>query len=125
MMGTTILYVDDSTTLQMSIKMMLSMNGFTVETAGDGIQAMAKLKSGLKPDMVITDINMPNMGGMELIKSIRGLPGFRFVPIVTLTTETQAEKREEGKRLGATGWMQKPISANDLIAVIKKLVPGA
>jgi DNA-binding NarL/FixJ family response regulator len=63
--------------------------------------------------------------GAELIKCIRGLPGFRFTPLVTLTTESQAEKRDEGKRLGATGWIVKSIAATDLIAVIKKLVPGA
>lgn len=63
------------------------------------------MKAGLKPDLIITDINMPNMGGLELIKNIKALPGFRFVPILTLTTESDSKKRDEGKKLGATGWL--------------------
>jgi two-component system chemotaxis response regulator CheY len=78
----------------------------------------------LKPDLIITDINMPNMGGLELIKNVKALPGFRFVPILTLTTESDASKRDEGKRLGATGWLVKPISGGDLLKVIKQVLPG-
>jgi two-component system chemotaxis response regulator CheY len=65
------------------------------------------------------------MGGMELIKNLRALPAFRFVPILTLTTESEASKRDEGKRAGATGWLVKPVSGNDLVAVIRKVLPGA
>jgi two-component system chemotaxis response regulator CheY len=83
------------------------------------------LKSGFKPNLILTDINMPVMGGMELIRNVRVLPGLRFVPILTLTTESEAGKREEGKRAGATGWLVKPVSGNDLIAVIRKVLPGA
>jgi two-component system chemotaxis response regulator CheY len=68
---------------------------------------------------------MPVMGGMELIKNVRALPGLRFVPILTLTTESDAAKRDEGKRAGATGWVVKPVSGNDLMAVIRKVLPGA
>lgn len=124
-MSKTILIVDDSPTMTMSVKSSLKMSGFVVETAGDGVQALNKLKAGLKPDLIITDINMPNMGGLELIKSIKALPAFRFVPILTLTTESDATKRNEGKRLGATGWLVKPISGPDLIKVVKQVVPGA
>lgn len=124
-MSKTILIVDDSATMIMSVKSNLEMNGFKVETANDGVQALHKLKSGIKPDLIITDINMPNMGGLELIKSIRALPGFRFTPILTLTTETQSEKRDEGKKAGATGWLVKPINGADLIKVIKQVLPGA
>jgi two-component system chemotaxis response regulator CheY len=123
--GKTILLVDDSLTMIMSVKSTLEMNGFTVETANDGIQALGKLKGGIKPDLIITDVNMPNMDGMELIKNVRSMPGFRFTPILTLTTESQAAKREEGKNLGATGWLVKPISGPDLVKVIKQVVPGA
>ena len=84
-----------------------------------------KLKAGLKPDLIITDINMPNMGGLELIKNVRALPGFRFTPILTLTTESQAAKRDEGKKLGATGWLVKPVAGPDLVKVIKQVLPGA
>ena len=124
-MAKTILIVDDSATMLMSVKATLEMNGFNVETAGDGLLALGKLQGGLKPDLIITDVNMPNMGGLELIQKVRGLPGFRFVPILTLTTESQAAKRDEGKRLGATGWLVKPIAGPDLIKVIKQVVPGA
>lgn len=124
-MAKIILIVDDSATMLMSVKSNLEMNGFKVETASDGVQALNKLKSGTKPDLIITDINMPNMGGLELIQNVRALPGFRFVPILTLTTESQAAKRDEGKKLGATGWLVKPIDGADLIKVIKQVVPGA
>ena len=124
-MPKTIFIVDDSATMLMSVKANLEMNGFTVETAGDGVQALSKLKAGIKPDLILTDINMPNMGGIELIQNVRALPGFRFVPILTLTTESQAAKRDEGKKAGATGWLVKPMNGADLIAVIKKVVPGA
>ena len=124
-MAITILVVDDSATMLLSLKTNLSMNGFQVETAGNGQAALDKLKLGLKPNLILTDINMPVMGGMELIGKVRAMPAFRFVPILTLTTESEAGKRDEGKRLGATGWIVKPVSGNDLIAVIKKVLPGA
>lgn len=124
-MAKTILVVDDSATMVMSVRNNLEINGFTVESAGDGVQAVAKLKGGCKPDLIITDINMPNMGGMELIKTVRGMPGFRFVPILTLTTESQQDMRTEGKKLGATGWLAKPVGGADLVKVIKQVLPGA
>jgi two-component system chemotaxis response regulator CheY len=123
-MAKRILIVDDSPTMTMSVKSSLQMNGFEVKTAADGVQALTLLKGGLKPDLIITDINMPNMGGLELIKNVKALPGFRFVPILTLTTESDSSKRDEGKRLGATGWLVKPISGGDLIKVIKQVLPG-
>ena len=124
-MSKTILIVDDSATMVLSVKSTLEMNGFTVETAGDGVQALAKLKSGLKPNLIITDVNMPNMDGLELIRNVKTLPGFRFTPILTLTTESQAVKRDQAKQLGATGWLVKPVSGPDLIKVIKQVLPGA
>lgn len=124
-MAKNILIVDDSATMLMSVKSTLEMNGFKVETAKDGVQAIDKLKTGVKPDLIITDINMPNMGGLDLIKNVRTLPGFRFTPILTLTTESQAAKRDEAKKLGATGWLVKPVSGPDLVKVIKQVLPGA
>lgn len=115
-MSKTILVVDDSATMVMSLKASLEMAGFKVETAGDGVQALTKLKSGVKPDLIITDINMPNMGGMDFIRNARALPGLRFTPILALTTESQQTKRDEAKKLGATGW---------LVKVIKQVLPGA
>jgi two-component system chemotaxis response regulator CheY len=124
-MAKTVLYVDDSTTMVMSVKSTLEMNGFKVETAGDGVIALDKIKKGLKPDLIITDINMPNMGGLDLIKNVKAMPGFRFTPILTLTTEGRSDRRDEGKKLGATGWLIKPVSGPDLIKVIKQVLPGA
>jgi two-component system chemotaxis response regulator CheY len=124
-MAKTIFLVDDSATMLMSVRNNLEIAGFKVETAEDGVKALAKLKAGLKPDLIITDINMPNMGGLELIKNVKALPGFRFTPILTLTTESEASKRDEGKKLGATGWLVKPMGGADLIKVIKQVLPGA
>ncbi len=124
-MAKNILIVDDSVTMILSVKSNLEMHGFKVDTAADGMQALNKLKSGVKPDLVITDINMPNMGGLELIQNIRALPSFRFTPILTLTTESQSSKRDEGKKLGATGWIVKPVDGANLIKIIKQVLPGA
>jgi two-component system chemotaxis response regulator CheY len=120
---TTIFLVDDSATILMSLKATLEMAGFKVETAGDGEQALAKIKSGFKPDLIVTDINMPKMDGVELIRQVRKL--LRFTPILTLTTESQQAKRDEAKKLGASGWMVKPVSGTDLVKVIRQVLPGA
>ena len=124
-MAKTILVVDDSITMVMSLKTTLSLNGFQPETAGNGREALDKLQAGLKPDLILTDINMPVMDGMELIRSVRSMPGLKFIPILTLTTESDAAKRSAGKIAGATGWLVKPVSGNDLVAVMKKVLPGA
>lgn len=124
-MAKKILIVDDSATMTMSLKSGLEMSGFSVTTATDGIKALAALKEGAKPDIIITDINMPNMGGLEFIKNVKAMPGFRFVPILTLTTDGDAAKRDEGKRLGATGWLIKPIKGPELVQVIRQVLPGA
>ena len=119
----TVFLVDDSATMLMSLKSSLQISGFTVETATDGSKALDKLKTGFKPDLIITDINMPNMDGLELIRNARQL--LRFTPILALTTESQQGKRDEAKKLGATGWLVKPVGGADLVKVIKQVVPGA
>ena len=124
-MAKTILVVDDSATMLMSLKNGLEIGGFSVITAADGVLALEKLQTGPKPDLIITDINMPNMGGIEFIGNARKLPGFRFIPILALTTESQQAKRDEAKKLGATGWLVKPVGGTDLIKIIKQVLPGA
>ncbi len=109
----------------LSLKTSLGMNHYQVETAGNGKEAIDKLKAGTRPDLIITDVNMPVMGGMDLIREVRAMAALRFVPILILTTEGDATKREEGKRLGATGWLVKPVSGDDLLRVLKKVLPGA
>ena len=118
-----ILLIDDSMTMLMSLRQTLEMSGFNVSTASDGVDALNKLKTIPKPDLIITDINMPNMNGIELIR--HALQLFRFTPILTLTTESQQSKREEAKKLGATGWLVKPVGGQDLIRIIKQVVPAA
>jgi two-component system, chemotaxis family, chemotaxis protein CheY len=118
----TILLVDDSMTMLKSLQTSLEISGFKVETAPDGAQAMGKLKSGLKPDLIITDINMPQMDGIEFIRHARQL--LRFTPILALTTDGQRTKRDEAKRLGATGWLLKPASGSELIKVINQVIPS-
>ena len=124
-MAKTILVVDDSVTMVMSLKTTLSLNGFLPETASNGKEALDKLQKGFRPDLIVTDVNMPVMGGLELIRSVRATPGLKFIPILTLTTESDMGKRNEGKAAGATGWIVKPVSGNDLVAVIRKVLPGA
>jgi two-component system chemotaxis response regulator CheY len=119
----TILLVDDSATMLMSLRQTLDMAGFKTETASDGLLAFNKLQAGLKPDLIITDINMPNMNGIEFIKKARTV--LRFTPILALTTESQQGKRDEAKQNGATGWLVKPMGGQDLVKVIKQVVPGA
>jgi two-component system, chemotaxis family, chemotaxis protein CheY len=121
---TTVLLVDDSPTILMSMKAILTKNGFTVATAADGDAALVQLGS-LKPDLIISDLNMPRMDGVTLIKAARKLPGLRFVPILLLTTESAQAKRDEAKAAGATGWLVKPVAADALLTVIRQVVPGA
>jgi two-component system chemotaxis response regulator CheY len=118
----TILLIDDSLTMLKSLQASLQITGFQVETASDGVQAMNKLKAGLKPDLIITDINMPNMDGLTFIQHARQT--LRFTPILALTTEGQQAKRDQAKKLGATGWMLKPAAGADLFKIIKQLLPA-
>ncbi|HEY5523324.1 MAG TPA: response regulator [Desulfuromonadaceae bacterium] len=124
-MAKIIMIVDDSALMRASLKANLEMGGFKVEFAGDGVLALTQLKSGVKPDLIISDINMPNMGGLEFIRNLRTLPGFRFTPVLVLTTESAQDKKNEAKKHGATGWLVKPLSGPDLIKVIKQVLPGA
>lgn len=124
-MSKTILIVDDSPTMIMSLRTTLEMNGFTVAAATDGVQGLAALQAGLRPHLIITDINMPNMGGLDFIRNARALPACRFTPILTLTTESDQAKRDESRRLGATGWLVKPLSGADLLGVIRQVLPVA
>lgn len=124
-MAKTIMIVDDSVTMLMSLRNSLEIAGFAVLAAADGALALAQLQAGPRPDLIITDINMPNMGGIELIGKARALPGLRFIPILALTTESQQARRDEAKALGASGWLVKPVASADLVRIIKQVLPGA
>jgi len=95
--------------------------GYEVAEAVDGKDGLAKAGGG-KFDFIITDLNMPQMDGIQMIAAVRKLPGYGFVPILMLTTESQAEKKDAGRKAGATGWIVKPFNAAQLIAVAQKLI---
>ena len=118
----TVFLVDDSATILLSMSAILSKAGYTTEKAASGEEGMTKLKGGLKPDLLITDLNMPGMNGLEFIKEVRKLPNLRFMPILFLTTESQQSKRDEAKAAGASGWLIKPVNAEQLINTIKLVV---
>ena len=116
-----ILTVDDSASIRQMVGFTLRKAGHDVVEAFDGEDGLAKVGKE-KFDMIITDLNMPRMDGIQLITAVRKMPGCSFVPILMLTTESQAAKKDAGRKAGATGWIVKPFNADQLIAVIKKLV---
>ncbi|MCK5237703.1 MAG: response regulator [Deltaproteobacteria bacterium] len=121
-MAEKILAVDDSSVVLTAISLVLEAHGYEVETAKDGVDALSKLKKKDRYSIIITDVNMPNMDGVTLTGEIRKLPDYGFTPIIILTTESQAQKKEEGKKAGATGWLVKPIKPDQLLSVVKKVV---
>ena len=120
-MGAKILAVDDSVSIRKSITFILGQEGYDVTEAVDGVDGLNKDEAD-KFGLVITDINMPNMDGIEFTKKLRQNPKYRFTPIIVLTTENQDSKMQEGKDAGATGWIVKPFSSEKLLAVVKKIV---
>ncbi len=118
-----ILIADDSGSIRQMLAFVLTQAGFEVESAQDGQDALLKIQ-GFTPDLVITDLNMPNINGIELVKRVRALANFRFIPILILTTEGQEELKQAGKAAGATGWLVKPFQPEKLLAVVKKVLPG-
>lgn len=121
-MAKIIMTVDDSASVRQMVGFVLKQNGYDVVEAVDGRDALQKLSGGQKVDMIITDLNMPNMGGVELVKGARALPACKFIPIIMLTTESNDSKKQEGKLAGASGWIVKPFKPEQLIAVIKKVL---
>lgn len=120
-MGKTILTVDDAATMRKMIAFTLKGAGHEVLEAGDGVEALTLLKT--RPaDLVITDVNMPNMDGITLTRELRAQPGFKATPIILLTTESSPEKKAAGKAAGATGWIVKPFQQEQLLAVVSKVL---
>ena len=117
----TILAVDDSPSMREMVAFTLERAGFDVIQAEDGVEALEKAK-GKSVNLVLTDINMPNMDGIKLITELRALPEYKFTPILTLTTEGSQEKKAEGKDAGATGWIVKPFDPDILVAIINKVL---
>lgn len=115
----TIMLVDDSATILLSISNILGKAGYGVEKANNAAEGLSKFNSGAKVDLLITDLNMPGMNGIDFIKEVRKLPNYKFMPILFLTTESQQAKRAEAKAAGASGWLVKPATADELLNTIK------
>ncbi len=120
-MSKTIMTVDDSASIRQMVSFTLSQAGYEVIEAVDGKDALTQM-SGAGVNMVITDLNMPNMDGIELIKAIRTDGAHKFTPIIMLTTESADQKKQAGKDAGATGWIVKPFKPDQLLAVIQKVL---
>ena len=117
----TIMTVDDSASMRQLVCFVLRGGGYEVVEAVDGRDALSKL-NGQEWHLFLSDINMPNMDGLEFTRRLRAMPQYKFVPIVLLTTESHPEKKQEGKAAGATAWIVKPFDQGQLLAVVKKVV---
>jgi two-component system chemotaxis response regulator CheY len=120
-MGKTLLIIDDSASMRQMVTFTLKDAGYNVIAANNGKDALSKLE-GAKVEMVITDLNMPEMDGIEFIRQMRSKAGYKFLPIVMLTTESQESKKQAGRQAGASGWLVKPFRPEQLIDVVKKFV---
>ncbi len=120
-MGKRVLIVDDSVSMRQMVSFTLRDAGYEIVEATNGRDALNKI-NGVKIDMVITDLNMPEMDGIEFIRQLRARAEMRFTPVVMLTTESQEAKKQEGKRAGASGWIVKPFTPEQLIGVVRRFV---
>ena len=116
-----ILAVDDSASMRQMVSFTLKGAGYEVIEAADGVEALniARTKG---VNLVITDVNMPNMDGINLIKQLRMLPSYKFTPLLMLTTEASSEKKQQGRAAGATGWIVKPFNPDQLLNTVKKVL---
>jgi two-component system chemotaxis response regulator CheY len=117
----TILAVDDSPSMRQMVVFTLKSAGFDVTEAGDGVEALQKAKTTAF-NLVLADVNMPNMDGITLVRELRQLPAYRFTPLLILTTESGQDKKMEGKQAGATGWLIKPFNPEQLIATVDRVL---
>lgn len=116
-----ILAVDDSPSVRQMVKLTLTGAGYEIVEASDGAEGLSKAKATTL-DMVVTDLNMPVMNGLGLIRELRKLPAYRGVPILFLTTESDPEMKQQAKAAGATGWITKPFQQDQLVAIVKKVL---
>ena len=120
-MAKTALVVDDSSSMRQMVSFTLRQAGFEIVEGVNGRDALGRAE-GKHLDLVVTDLNMPELDGIGLIRQLRGKAEFRFTPILMLTTESQDSKKQEGKSAGATGWIVKPFQPEKLISVIHRVV---
>lgn len=118
---TRILAVDDSASMRQMVAFTLKSAGFEVSEAEDGQQALEVAKRD-KFNLILADVNMPNMDGLSLIRALRATGDYKFTPMLMLTTEAGVEKKQEGKAAGATGWIVKPFSPEQLVATIRRVL---
>lgn len=117
----TVLSVDDSASIRQMVKLTLSGAGYQVLEAENGADGLQKAQ-GAAVNMIVTDLNMPVMDGLSFIREVRKLPAYKGVPILFLTTESDAAIKQEAKAAGATGWITKPFQQEQLLAVVKKVI---
>ena len=110
-------------TMLTSMRQIIDRGGYAVKDCNSGGAALKELNSGWKPDLIITDLNMPGMDGIEFIQATRKIGTCRFVPILVLTTESAQGQRDRAKAAGATGWLVKPVTPEKLFDVLKQVIP--
>ncbi|QYK03560.1 response regulator [Shewanella zhangzhouensis] len=120
-MNKTILVVDDSASIRQVVSMTLKSAGYTTIEANDGKDALNKL-IGKKVHLIISDVNMPNMDGLTLLKELKVRPDTKFTPVIMLTTESEAGKKEQGRAAGAKAWVVKPFVPQQMLAAVQKLI---
>jgi two-component system chemotaxis response regulator CheY len=120
-MAKTIMIVDDSASIRKVVRLTLESKGFDVIDAIDGVEALKKL-NGVKVHLLITDVNMPNMDGITLVKEVKKLPAYKFTPMMMLTTEAGDEKKMQGRTAGAKAWLVKPFQPQILLSAVSKLI---
>jgi len=119
-MAKTIMVIDDSASLRQVVGIALKGAGYDVIEARDGADALARLH-GQKINLVVSDVNMPNMDGISFVKQFKSMPNYRFTPVIMLTTESQEEKKREGQAAGAKAWVVKPFKPEVLLNAVQKL----
>jgi two-component system chemotaxis response regulator CheY len=119
----TILIVDDSPSMRQIMARALSNAGYQTVQATDGQDALDQLRDGARVDLALVDFNMPRLDGVSLVRELRAWNATRFVPIVMITTETRRERREQARAAGATGWIVKPFHPDDVLTMLKRLLP--
>lgn len=123
-MAKTILIVDDTKSIIAVMKTVLKVAGYNILTASDGVEGMKVLNSGEKVDLIITDLNMPNMDGIQFIWEIRKLKEHAYTPICMLTTENEQERLEEGETVSTDAWITKPIQPNRVLNIVSEILPA-
>lgn len=120
-MTASILTVDDSASIRLTTRVALSNAGYTVTEAVDGQDGLVKLNGG-QFDMIVTDLNMPNMDGLTMIRELRKMPAHMGVPVIFLTTESDNDMKQQAKAAGATGWLTKPFDPENLVKIVRKVL---